>query len=169
MYTSDITNIICNWSSYNGSHCRRNINHNDNKCINRFCTLHKELLNDYTKLNEIDELCETFEEIKIVPRSYKHLKSVMSSINNDDDIVDIYMKGGFVEEGDISNNSYIVLLSDNCKYYYADKKGQNKAKDIKVVLKRYCENNCTVGVRDIKYCEDCYKKLKNVPRLTVLP
>jgi hypothetical protein len=158
--------IICNWSTYN-THCRRNIKHTD-KCINKFCSLHKELMEEYKKFNDSDELCETFQEIKIVPRSYKHIKSVMSSINNEDDTVQVYMSGGLIEDADITCSEYIELLSDNCRYYYNPRKGQNKVKDLKVILKRYCDNNCIVSVGDIKYCENCYKKLKNVPKLSVI-
>jgi len=167
----DIASIICNWSTYKGSHCRRNIHQNDvkdkDKTPSRYCILHKDLIVDYKKITE-EELCETFEEIKIVPRSYKHIKSVMASMDNEDDIVEVFMTGGSIEEADISNNGYIILVSDNCKYYYESKKGSKNAKDLKIILKRYCKNNCVVSVSDIKYCEECYKKLKNVPKISVI-
>jgi len=166
-----IKNIICNWTTYKGTHCRMNINHNHDhthKCSSKFCTLHNELIQDFQIINNSDELCETFEEIKIVPRSYKHIKSVMASMDNEDDNVDVYMAGGHIEEANIANSDYIILLSDNCRYYYKPVKGHPKAKDLKIILKRYCQNESIINVRDIKYCEDCYKKLKNVPRISVV-
>ena len=54
--------IICNWSSYNGSHCRRNIMAGG-KC-GKFCAMHQELISEYTFLKNSDELCETSEEIQ---------------------------------------------------------------------------------------------------------
>lgn len=156
--------IICNWSSYNGSHCRRNINNA------KFCIMHKKLIEDFNLLDDSqDNLCETSEEIKIVPRNFRHLKCIMLGLQNEDTRVDVYMAGGLIEEADISNEDFIVLLSDSCRYYYyPPSKSDKNARDLKIILKKHCPNNCVVSVRSIKYCEECYKKLKNVPRLSVL-
>jgi len=167
---TDIKDIICHWSSYTGSHCRRNINHTE-KCPSSFCKLHQELIEEYKLIKSSkdseNDLCETFEEFKIVPRSFKHVRSVMASLNNEDEKVDVYMPGGLIEEAEIQQ-SYIMLLSDSCKYYYIAKKGEHKAKDLKIILRRHCPNNCIVCIGDTKYCEECYRKLKNVPRISVL-
>jgi hypothetical protein len=161
--------IICSWSTYKGNHCKKIISICDNvKQSIRFCPLHRELMAEYLRLKE-DELCETFKEIKIVPRSNKHLKTVMNSLENEDDKVDVYMAGGSIEEADISNIDYIVLDSDSSRFYYNPKRGQKKAKDLKIILREHCRNNSVVSFDNIKYCEDCYKKcMKDSPRISLI-
>lgn len=167
--------IICNWTTYKGSHCKRTISINEinNKddiqliCNLKFCGLHRELIIDYEKLNG-DEMCDIFKEIKLVPRSQKHIKTIMKSLNNEDDIVEVYLAGGSIEEADISNIDYITLISDDSHFYYSPKRGQNRTKDLKIILKEYCKNNSLVNFSGTKYCEECYRKMKDVPRISLI-
>jgi len=124
------------------------------------------MIQDFVK-SETDKLCETFEELKIIPRSYKHLKSILKSMNNHDDSIEVYTKGGILEEADISDEEYIELASDSCKFYYSDtkKKNQHSVKELKVKIIKYCYNNCEVNYKGLRYCEDCFKKIPNVPRI----
>ena len=92
----------------------------------------------------------------------------MKKICNEDDKVDVYIKGGYPEEADISNKEYVLLLADNTKYYYTAKRGQTKAKDLRVMLRYFCSNDSVIMIKDVKYCEECYKKLKNVPNLSLI-
>jgi hypothetical protein len=164
-----MSNIICSWTTYKGSHCKKIVNIINDKQSICFCSLHRELILNYSRVNEQEELCDTSKEIKIIPRSYKHLKFVMSSINNEDDTIQVYMAGGCIEEADITNIDYISLNSDNSKFYYNPKRGQNRAKDLKVILREFCKNNCIVEFGNLKYCEECYKKLKyDVPRISLI-
>jgi len=153
--------IVCDWSTYKGSHCKKIVNGT------KFCDLHNDLINSYSKIC-CDDFCETFKEIKIVPRSYKHIKAIMSGMKNEDDIVQVYLAGGSIEEADISNMDFIVLNSDNSKFFYLPKRGQNKAKDLKIILRDYCQNNSVISLKGVKYCEECYKKLKDVPRISII-
>ncbi len=163
--------MLCSWTTYKGggNHCKKLVSdfETDKQSI-RFCNLHRELICEYSKIEEdSNELCETYKDIKIVPRSYKHLRAVMSSFGNEDDIVEVY-SSGCNEEANISNSDYIVLNSDNSKFYYNPKRGQNKAKDLKVLLRAYCQNNCVVNFKQTKYCEECYKKIKDAPRISIV-
>jgi len=177
-----MSKILCDWTTYKGSHCKKIINYeyNDNnndkknhKHSSRFCDLHRDLITRYTKISKEElgdeELCAIFKEIKVTPRSYKHLKTVMSNIGNEDNRVQIYLAGGYIEDADISNVDFIVLDSDNSRFYYTPQKGQNKAKDLKVILREYCQQPCLVNFNGLKYCEECYKnKIKDAPRISCL-
>lgn len=170
--------IVCGWTTYKGSHCKR-IVYIDNddcsakegqklkQCI-RFCSLHRELIVEYQKLKEDNSLCETFKEIRITPRSHKHIKTIMDSMKNEDDIIQVYLSGGSIEDANITNADYILLDSDNSKFYYNPKRGQNKAKDLKVILNDHCKNEAVVCFSGTKYCEECYKRLKDVPRISLV-
>jgi hypothetical protein len=129
------------------------------------------LIGLYTKVDPVvddEPLCETFKDIKVAPRSYKHLRSIMSSFNNEDDIVQVYLAGGSTEEADISNMDFITLSSDGSKFFYNPKKGQNRAKDLKVILRQYCQNSGVIGFNSTKFCRECYEKLKDVPRISLI-
>ncbi len=170
--------VVCDWTTYKGSHCKKIISgtiddYNDDECkqLHRFCDVHRDLIVGYSRITETGEqdLCETFKEIKINPRSHKHIKSIMNSLNNDDDTVQVYLVGGSIEEADITNTDYIVLNSDNSRFYYIPKRGQNRAKDLKIILRDFCQHNCTVSYGGTKYCEECYRKnLKDAPRISCL-
>jgi hypothetical protein len=172
--------IICEWTTYKGSHCKKIVGNKDNNNNNNphnscndklFCDLHRDLINMYLKIEESElesELCETFKEIKLVPRSHKHIKSIMSSIGNEDDEVQVYLSGGSIEDADITNTDCIILKSDNSKFYYSPERGQNKAKNLKIILREYCQHNCLVNYDGMKYCEECYKKLNDVPRISLI-
>lgn len=166
-----MSKVICDWTTYKGSHCKRIIGNDDNgkgsKNLLRFCDLHRDLIVEYSKIKE-DELCQTFKEIKVTPRSHKHIKTVMSSIGNEDDIVQVYLSGGCIEDAVINNSEFVLLSSDNSCFYYVPKRGQNRAKDLKVILREYCQCNSVVSYGGINYCEECYKKLKDVPRISLV-
>jgi hypothetical protein len=167
-----MSRVICDWTTYKGNHCKKIISGcNDDKCskqLHMFCDLHRDLIIEYTRVIEKEELCETFKEIKITPRSLKHIKSIMTSINNDDDTAQVYLAGGSIEDADITNTDFIVLNSDNSRFYYNPKRGQNRAKDLKIILREFCKSNCVIGYNGTKYCEECYKKLKDVPRISLI-
>lgn len=165
----DVLSVICHWSTYHGTHCRRTIHKHNFKNKGNLCSLHKDLMVDYEWLKNSDELCETTKEIKIIPRSYKHIKNVMNKMGKtDDDCVDVYMAGGSIEEAYIGNENYIELVSDNSRYYYNYHKGQYKSKDLKIILKEYCPDDAVICARGTNYCEKCYKKVKNVPKFFVV-
>ena len=163
---------ICMWSTYKGNHCKKFVSCDDNcKTSLNFCDIHRDLIAKYSKIEvkPEPEFCDTFKEIKLVPRSFKHLKSIMSSINNEDDNVQIYLAGGCIEEADISDKDFIILHSDNSKFYYNPQRGQNKARTLKIMLRKYCENKCIINYNGTKYCEECYKKnLKDVPKISLI-
>ena len=156
----NIEHPICNWTTYNGSHCRRTISGE------KFCNLHKQMILHYEQIKE-ESSCSSCEEIKVIPRSYAHIKSVMKNIDNEDDLVEVYISKGLIEEADLSDKSCITILSDDFHYYYNPRRGQSNAKNIKVVLRKYCQNNSIIKIEDNEYCEECYKKLKGVPKITV--
>lgn len=156
------------WSTYRGNCCKKIISVDNSKNVIKFCNLHRELIAKYSIVKD-NELCETFKEIKVVPRSHKHIKSIMSSIENEDDIVQVYLAGGTIEDADISNCEFIIMNCDNSKFYYNPQKGQNKAKNLKVILRKYCQNNSVVMYNNTKYCEECYKKfIKDSPRISLI-
>ena len=163
--------IVCGWTTYKGSHCKKivHIDSKEDKFLIKFCNLHRELMAEYQKIKDWEEeLCEIFKEIRVTPRSHKHIKTIMESISNEDDIVQVYLSGGSIEDADITNIDYILLDSDNSKFYYSPKRGQNKAKDLKVILKDYCKNKAVIYFSGTKFCEECYKKLKDVPRISLV-
>ena len=78
-------------------------------------------------------------------------------------------EGNYGEEADISNKDYITLNSDNTNFYYTPQRGQNKAKDLKVILKEYCQSVGIINFSHTRYCEECYKKtLKEAPRISLI-
>lgn len=161
--------IICAWSTYKGSHCKRLIHRGDEG--QKFCELHANLISEYTRIksDEVD-LCETFKDIKLVPRNQRHVKYVMTSLGyEDEETVQVYLAGGSVEEADITNYEYIILNSDNTCFYYNVRKGQNKAKDLKIMLREFCKNDALIKFGETRYCEDCYRKtLKDAPRISLI-
>jgi hypothetical protein len=171
-----MSRVICDWTTYKGSHCKKILGGDsgqwlkdvDGKKSLRFCDLHRDLIVEYSRIKNSEELCETFKEIKVVPRSYKHIKTIMSSLGNEDDTVQVYLSGGCVEEADISNSDYITLNSDNSRFYYVPKRGQNRAKDLKIILREYCQHTSIIHHGETNYCEECYKKLKDVPRISLI-
>lgn len=159
--------VICYWGSYEGTRCRRNVERGE-----KFCAMHLEFLQDYKVLKENEDvLCSMKTPIKIEPRSYKHLMSVMKQLNTSGTTVDVMIKNsvGLVEEADISDDQYICLLSDDSKYYYHDEKARLKAKQLRVLLTKFCDNPAVVRCKDDEqYCETCYKRLDHVPILQSL-
>lgn len=157
---------ICDWITYDNKQCKRHsvACHGDYK----FCKLHKKMLNDYKINNDSEELCESYKKVKIIPRSYKHIKYFMRDIDNEETIVNICFPGGCTEEADISNDEYILLLSDDSKYYYKYERGDLKAKDLRLLLKKYCKNNGKINIDGVIYCKDCYKNIKNSPKLHLI-
>jgi len=153
---------ICAWTTYKGNHCKKTSTGSEGK----FCLVHCELIKEYSKVKT--ELCETSKEIKVEPRNKKHLKTIMKQLNNEDDIVQVCLAGGSIEEAHIDNVDYILLDSDNSRFYYRPERGQYRAKNLKVILRSYCENHSTVKVGNVHYCEECYKKLKDVPRISLV-
>lgn len=160
---TDIQNIICNWCTYNGTHCRRNILI-DSKSKIKFCAMHKQLYNIYSL--PVSDMCETEKYVTIIPRSYKHVHLIMRDLGYEDDIVDVKITGGSIEEANISNEDYILLLSDDTKYFY-NQTSKNKALDLRIKLRKYCDKKSLIRYNDVNYCEECYKQLKNVLKLSI--
>jgi len=160
-----IEHPICHWATYSGSHCRRSIDSSIEGSL--FCNKHYQMFENYKLVDESD-ICSTFQEFKVVPRSYAHIKSVMKSINNEDDLVDVFMSKGFTEEADLSDHSCVTILSDNYQFFYSPKRGQANAKNIKIILKNYCKNNSVIKIEDTHYCEDCFRKIKGVPKISIV-
>lgn len=166
--------VICNWSTYTGTQCRRNIDHeNNDDVIIPLCSIHKLMMTKYQLVFQSVqdcELCDTSEEFKVEPRSYRHLRTIMNSLHNEDDKVEVYMPGGSTEEADISNPDYITLLADNTRYYYSKIKNTRRAETLKILLMKYCNNPAVVDIDGKKYCEHCYRTScpKNSPKLSVL-
>ena len=160
----DVLSVVCHWSTYKGTHCRRT---KDNKI--GLCSLHQELMIDYEYIRNPEEPCEVYSDVKIVPRSYKHLRTIMNSLKVVGNQVDVCIKGntgGLAEEADITNEDYIRIVSDSSKYYYNPvSRTDLRAKDLKVVLRKYCPEEAVVHARGLLYCEACYKKLPNRPLL----
>lgn len=163
----DILSVICHWVTYKGTHCNRTVERNEKKF--KLCKLHNELSREY--LPVIIGLCEVSETIKIVPRSYKHLKSVMKQMQYDQDEIEIQMKNttGELKEEAIILENCIKILSDDMEYYFNARKDQKSAKNLKVVLKKFCPNTTSIiKTREKEYCEECYMKLQNVPKISVI-
>jgi ribosomal protein L33 len=161
-----IKNEICDWTTNGDKHCKKNSVsiHRDNK----YCNLHHKFISDYEVDDDTDDLCETFVNIKVIPRSYKQVEYFMKSIDNEDTIVDIMFPGGCIEEGDISNKEYITLLSDDSRFFYIHNRGEYKTKDMKLILRKFCKNPGKITVDNTKYCEECYKKTKNAPKFALI-
>jgi hypothetical protein len=157
---------ICDWISCSGKRCKKQSFsiYKDYK----FCKLHKNMIKEYTIDEDTEELCESFMDVKIIPRSYKQIKYFMKEIDNEETTVKVLFPGGCTEEADISENEYISLLSDDSKYYYKHERGYLKAKDLKLLLRKYCKNNGIIDINNIKYCEECHNKNKNSPRLDII-
>ncbi len=161
-----IKNEICDWTTNGDKHCKKNSVVAYGK--NKYCNLHYKIISEYHINKDDNYLCDTFVNIKVIPRSYKQVSYFMQSIDNEDTIVDIMFPGGCIEEGDISNKEYISLLSDDSRYFYINNRGEYKTKDMKLILRKFCKNSSVINVDDTKYCEDCYKKIKNAPRISLL-
>jgi hypothetical protein len=148
---------ICEWYSYNGRRCRRT-RPNDGD----FCDYHDVIKDDYKILDnkkETEHDCFVKKDIKIMPRNKTHIVGIMDKLNYDkSDVVDIFLSGGSVEEGSIENDDYIELSIDDTKFYYENKKGFNKAKNLRIMLTEYCDKKGIVSVKGDVYCQDCYVK-----------
>lgn len=172
--TFNAMSVICNWSTYHGTHCRRTIEQPTKGKKVTLCPLHKELINDFKRVDKDEgHFCESSKKIKFVPRSYKHLRYQLDKMNNKSYNLDVIIQGTvgeLTEEADISNEEYIQVLSDDVKYYYnPDSKTKKHAKNLTIVLKHFCPNDADVYARGEYYCQECYKKLKNVPKYSVVP
>lgn len=154
---------ICDWITYENKQCKRHsiCNYGSYK----FCKLHKKKIADYKINKNPEDLCDSFENVKVIPRSHKQIKYFMKEIDNEETIVKVLFPGGCVEEADISEDDYILLLSDDSKFYYNYKRGDFKAKDLKLLLRKYCKNESVIEIGNTKYCEECYMKIKNFPKL----
>jgi hypothetical protein len=163
-----IYNVICNWCTYKGTHCRRNVADPLTKNKVNFCVFHTTVITEYTRITDPERLCDHAEDIKLVPRSYEHVKAIMKDIGNEDKRVDVYFQGGIVEEAKIKKY-YIEITSDLSKYYYNKcKESKYLAKDLKILLKKHCSNKGLVMYDNKAYCQECYRKLNNCPRIHLL-
>lgn len=146
---------VCEWYGYRNTRCRLN-------CVKsqKFCKLHIEYLKDFNVYPEdTEELCGTYRDVKIKPRSYKHLKGVMSMLGISERFIQVKTPcNDMEEEADISNQDYIEMTMDNSRYYYANIKGELKARDLRLLFKEYCDEKAKVNVRGTVFCSKCYTK-----------
>jgi ribosomal protein L24 len=133
----------------------------------KFCSKHQKHVENFKTVDD-NEICDTYSNIKLIPRSYEQVKYQMKKIKNEDNTVDIYVSKGCIEEGDVSEKEHITLLTDNCNFYYAPTRGQKNAKTLRILLRSFCGKKCEITVDDTKYCKECYGKLKNVPKIELL-
>lgn len=156
---------ICEWVTNNEKCCKKpsSVFVNGHK----FCSKHEYLVKNFN-ICEDQEICDTYSNIKLVPRSYEQVKFFMKSVKNQDNTVDVYVSKGCIEEGDISDKTCITLTSDDCNFYYTPKRGENKAKNLRILLRNYCSKKCDIIVEDVKYCKECYEKLKNAPIFSLI-
>lgn len=164
--------IICNWCTYSAIHCRRNVEHDTNSDYN-FCSLHKHHFQVFFADKDPNSVCEVSKEVSVCPRTYKHLQTVLKEFKYDDTIVEVKTKGGISEEADVSEHEYIMLMSDDTRYYYQREDGSfpkkcNRTKDLKVVLKKICTNESVIKYNNMNLCESCFKKNKQVPLLSIV-
>lgn len=118
----------------------------------------------YTPLPEgTDELCQHCEQKQFVPTSKKGTYDTLKEHGTfDDDLVQVTVKGAraLLVNADITNKEYIEF-DDGTKFYYNPQRGQNKARDLKVVFMSYCSNQAQTSYQKQFYCLDCYYKVKN--------
>jgi hypothetical protein len=155
----------CDWKTVDGKRCRKQCSGYKNDY--KFCNVHIKIINDY-EYKESTDTCETYKDIKIIPRSNKQVHYFMQKQNNEDDIVEVMFAGGAIEEADITNREYISLVADDERFYYNPDRGDRKAKELRIIAKDYCKNESCVIYNDTRYCEDCYKKLKGVPKISLI-
>ncbi len=176
----NLFNTICHWSTYNNTQCRHNI------ISGGLCKNHKHIFNDkdYELICE-DELCENYSILECSIRSYNHLIALLTSVGLSEDStfnVKYKSKTSIVETAIIEEENHEYVLLNEEKFYFEKK----KIKNIKYVSslifhgKEYCKNKSVVIYRggyelgektlsrEIKLCEDCYRKIKNVPKYNVL-
>ncbi len=157
---------ICDWVTQDNRRCRKGsvASVGDHK----FCKIHKRNIKEFCINENTEEFCDFYKNLKIIPRSHKQIKHIMKENDNEETIVDVQFPGGCVEQADITESGFILLLSDNSKYFYKPQRGDLKAKDLKVLIRKYCKNSGTIEMNEEKYCEDCYKKNKNNPKLYLI-
>ncbi len=160
--------VICAWTSYKGGFCKKIIVADPKRSVS-FCTLHTEMSLKYSKVTGRNDQCETWKDIKVSPRSYRHIRSLMENMGYDDeDSIQVVFPGGSVEDANISNIDYICIDSDESKFYYNFVKGQKRTNSLKVLLRSFCKNEALISFGGVKYCEECYKKMKDVPRISLI-
>lgn len=155
---------ICEWTNYSGKRCRSTTSGS------KLCAKHDVLIGDYKIMKYPDknkqELCSTTKNHKVAPRSKEHLKGLMKKYGGyETDDVNVYTTGGMAEDGDISHQDYIKILSDETCYYYEparatsrDEKSQLNANKLRVEIIESCDNVGIINVRSTLYCKQCYIK-----------
>ncbi len=146
----------CQWVSTSNKKCSKNT-------TSKLCAFHANLLDGCILQGDVP--CDIYEEIKFTPRSYKHLIHIMETNNNVGDYVDACVKGECIEEADISNSDFILMLSDDVKFYYESIRGERKAKDLRIIIRKCCPEKAKVKHKNKNYCTTCYNKLKNAPSI----
>ena len=150
--------VICNWSSNTGSHCRRTV------VKEGFCKMHEELVKEYKSPSQ--KFCDSGKIHKFRPRSKKHIMAKLLECGEDQEasMITVIVEGS-QENGIIDNEDYIRLDSDDTKLRYTNIQDMRK---IMVLIEEFCDEPPVVKYNDKNYCECCFKKLKNVPKLTVI-
>lgn len=156
---------ICEWSTNNEKTCKKQSEVFMNG--RKFCNKHKICLENFN-VHVGDEICDTYSNIKLIPRSYEQVKYFMESVKNEDDTVDVYVSKGCIEEGNISDKRCITLTTDDSNFYYKPKRGESNAKNLRILLRNYCNKKCEIIIENVKYCKECYEKIKNVPKFSLL-
>lgn len=147
---------VCKWYSHKGTHCRLNTLE-----FSEFCKIHSMYLSKtFKKFNEKQkEECSASSDVKIIPRSFNHVKEIMKKLGYDDPTVSVKVKGNdIIEDCNIENEEYIELDMDKTKYYYIKKKGLKNVGDLRLIFKDFCGHNADYVVDNTNYCEKCYIK-----------
>jgi hypothetical protein len=122
---------VCEWYGYDKKRCKRESRGK------KFCKIHNVLIKDYSIIKDDeddDSMCCLNRDIKIKPRSKKHIDMIMKELNYNENMVEVSMSGGSIEEGDITSDDYILLTSDETCYYYEPEKGQLKASSLRIIF-----------------------------------
>lgn len=155
---------LCRWGTYNHNYCKKNAPE-----YRFFCKLHEQMAEKF-RFNNMN-ICGSSEDVHIEARSYKHVIWSLTSLGIDDLRVQVIKKNQihYVEDASIENEEYILMDSDDSKYYYKPtKKDHKKTTGIFIVCKKYCKNRSFVRYESSLLCEECYSKLKNVPNAKIL-
>jgi hypothetical protein len=165
---------FCNWVTYKGIRCTAKLKEKEI----HFCSRHVNSKKDFKFIDaiDIDKLdlnCITNKEIMLFPRSKEYIHQTMSSLKyeyTEEVEVVFHGKDHIPELGDICED-FIKLKCDNTEFYFNPKRGQKKAKDLRIKLVDNCSGIPFISVRDDCYCRDCYaiiaKKL-NYPTVKTL-
>lgn len=156
---------LCRWGTYKYNYCKKHVLDGE-----FFCKTHEQMAEKFS-LQCDEDICGSSEDVHIEARSYKHVVWSLNSLGIDDLRVQVMKKTQkhHIEDASIENEDYILMDSDDTKYYYKPtEKDHKKTTGIFVVCKKYCKNQSVVCYEGINLCTECYSKIKNVPNTQIL-